>query len=69
MVGGRQIISLNANGCMYTGTAIHEIMHALGFYHEQTRTDRDYYIKIHWDNIDPSKNTFNDSDSSFIIIV
>ena len=55
MIGGGQTVSLQAWGCMYTGTAIHEIMHALGFYHEHTRTDRDNYIKVHWENIDQCK--------------
>jgi uncharacterized protein (TIGR02145 family) len=50
MLGGQQIISLADWGT--TGDVIHEIGHAVNFFHEQSRTDRNSSIIIVWDNID-----------------
>jgi len=49
-MGGHQPIRLS-DKCTWQ-SAVHEIMHALGFFHEHSRADRDRYIKIRWDNIE-----------------
>ncbi|XP_035677241.1 zinc metalloproteinase nas-4-like [Branchiostoma floridae] len=48
--GGRQDLSLG-NRCVQKGVAIHELMHAVGFWHEQSRFDRDDWVIIKWQNI------------------
>ncbi|NXG49840.1 MEP1A protein, partial [Psilopogon haemacephalus] len=53
MVGDQQTgqnLSIGS-GCDYVAIVEHEILHALGFYHEQSRTDRDDYVTIWWDEI------------------
>lgn len=45
-----QVINIGT-GCDFTDTVEHEMMHALGFFHEQARPDRDDYVTIHWNNI------------------
>lgn len=37
------------------GTVMHEMLHAAGFYHEQSRSDRDQFVKIHEENLMPGR--------------
>jgi hypothetical protein len=49
--GGIQNVKLTS-GCAYAlPTIVHETLHSLGVQHEQTRCDRDYYVRINWQNI------------------
>ncbi|KAK6745418.1 hypothetical protein RB195_011878 [Necator americanus] len=50
--GGEQALSLG-KGCDTVGIAAHEIGHALGFFHTMSRHDRDEYITINVNNVEP----------------
>ena len=52
--GGPQNIIIGP-GCIILIPA-HEIFHALGRWHEHTRPDRDNFIEINWDNIEPGND-------------
>ncbi|XP_064781227.1 meprin A, alpha (PABA peptide hydrolase), tandem duplicate 1 [Oncorhynchus masou masou] len=61
-----QILSLG-DGCDHKAVIEHELLHALGFYHEQSRQDRDDYVKIWLDQVTPGlEHNFNKYDDSFI---
>ncbi|XP_012713828.2 low choriolytic enzyme [Fundulus heteroclitus] len=53
---GTQHISLEKNRCVYFSTVQHELLHALGFHHEQVRSDRDEYVWILYNNIQQDKH-------------
>nr|XP_046250282.1 hatching enzyme 1.2-like [Scatophagus argus] len=49
--GNGQALSLQRSGCVYHDTVQHEVLHALGFHHEQKRSDRDQYIRVLLENV------------------
>jgi len=51
--GGEQAVNLEIPGCMNKNTIFHEVFHALGKVHEQSRPDRDNYVEIISANIEP----------------
>ncbi|CAF4127007.1 unnamed protein product, partial [Adineta steineri] len=44
-------VTLQHPGCIGEAHIMHELLHALGFYHEQSRPDRDDYVRINYANI------------------
>ncbi|NWW08825.1 MEP1A protein, partial [Oreocharis arfaki] len=55
------------SGCDHRAIVEHEVLHALGFYHEQSRMDRDDYVTIWWDEIIAGgEHNFAKYDDSYI---
>ena len=55
---GAQFMSLGKE-CLQTSIVLHELLHSLGFWHEQSRPDRDKYVEIFWENIASSELKFD----------
>ncbi|KAK6326643.1 hypothetical protein J4Q44_G00022880 [Coregonus suidteri] len=51
---GNQSLSIGL-GCGHIAIIEHEFLHALGFWHEQSRYDRDDHVTIVWENIEEGK--------------
>lgn len=69
--GGRQQLNLRPGqievGCFRLGTIIHEFLHAVGFFHMHSATERDDYVEIVWENIqNGTQNNFVKYDATYI---
>lgn len=63
--GGEQLLKMGGH-CLQLGTALHELMHAVGFFHEQSRYDRDSHVRIFWNNIQSGESyNFNKYRSNY----
>uniref|UniRef100_A0AC34GXX8 Zinc metalloproteinase n=1 Tax=Panagrolaimus sp. ES5 TaxID=591445 RepID=A0AC34GXX8_9BILA len=51
-IDGTNVLSLG-DSCAYFNTFTHEIAHTLGFWHEQSRHDRDNFITVIQENMNP----------------
>jgi len=48
---GEHRLNLQAGNCNQKGVIVHEMLHNLGFGHEQVRPDRDTILEMKWENI------------------
>jgi hypothetical protein len=55
-IGGRQLMKMFGE-CLRVAAMIHELGHAIGFNHEHERPDRDDFVNIYLENVDPGTLT------------
>lgn len=64
--GGQQL-NVNSPKCVRKGVVMHEMLHAAGFYHQQSASNRDEFVEIIWDNIsDGHESNFDKYNSSYV---
>ena len=61
---GTQLLELS-DWCFTNKTTPHELLHAVGIYHEQARPDRDQYVEINLNCVQPgNENNYRKQKSS-----
>ncbi|XP_033483204.1 uncharacterized protein LOC117257266 [Epinephelus lanceolatus] len=61
---GAQRVSLGT-GCINNGIIQHELIHVLSFWHEHSRSDRDVYVRINFENIkEDNHHNFNQHETN-----
>ena len=69
--GGKQIINLQDNlletGCFKLYTIVHQLFHALGFFHMQAAVDRDNYVEIDFKKVKKGQESSFDKYGSSMI--
>uniref|UniRef100_A0AB38Z1Q3 Peptidase M12A domain-containing protein n=1 Tax=Maritaca reovirus TaxID=3078410 RepID=A0AB38Z1Q3_9REOV len=58
-------VNLQSPGCVDVGVVAHELMHAIGFYHEFSRPDRDSYVSIDRTALVPESQTDSFYEANF----
>lgn len=64
---GEQKVNLHRY-CWTKGIVIHELAHAIGFFHEQSRSDRDSYVKILYENIEKGQSEHHRDHAPLMLI-
>jgi len=66
MTNQQSIMTLQKNqgpsqmGCFHTQVIQHELLHVTGFFHEQSRPDRDNFLEVRLENVEPNmQHNFN----------
>ncbi|KAL7645896.1 UNVERIFIED_CONTAM: hypothetical protein RMT77_002793 [Armadillidium vulgare] len=66
-IGGPQTVAYPQWCINSFGSVLHELYHALGFFHEQSRPDRDKYVTINQNNIQSGKeHNFEKYNTDFV---
>ncbi|CDW52714.1 zinc metalloproteinase nas 4 [Trichuris trichiura] len=52
---GVSTVWLHRKRCLQVGMILHQLMHVIGFHHENERPDRDFFVTVYWNNIRPEK--------------